>query len=434
MPGEHILGVVKEGYKHYRKRIQFNVGWFQNISVVLEKSDPPKARLHVKTKPANATVKILNIVPKFQQGIRLTPGAYHLQASADGWKTQALWVKLDPGEDRIINLFLPKVLFNNSNKPDKKVTIKKPSTDKIAHKSSPKSFRKKEIAPGENWKDPFTGMEFVWVPEGFFKMGCVSESKECNSDELPIHQVEVDGFWMGKYEVTLAQFDQFVTANGYITDAEKNVAEKSGCWSMVEEYGQRRWDWNKEANWRSPGYLQKEDMPVVCVSWNDVQAFSRWISQKTDQSFRLPTEAEWEYAGRAGTLSSRFWGDDPDNACRYANVADQTKDGQWRQGTGLHKCSDGYYHAAPVGSFKPNGFGLYDMLGNVWEWCQDVYAGDAYINHARKNPLNQNGGASRVIRGGCRIVKPYFVRSASRYSHMPDGCYGNLGFRLVRLP
>jgi formylglycine-generating enzyme required for sulfatase activity len=431
-PGDHILEVEKEGYKNYRKRIQFNVGWFQNISVVLEKSDPPKARLHVKTEPSDAVIKILNIVPKFHQGITLPPGSYHLQVSADGWETKTLWVKLEPGEARTFHLILRRmipIVLKNKAASRKNRAVNKDRQD------SSLSSSKVKIAPGESQEEPLTGMQFVWIPEGLFKMGCVSESNECDDDEMPVHEVSVDGFWMGKYEVTLSQFDQFVTDTGYITDAEKDTEEKSGCWSMVEEYGQRRWDWKAEANWRSPGYLQSGDMPVVCVSWNDVHAFRRWISRKTGQSFRLPTEAEWEYACRAGSLSPRFWGDNPDNACQYANVADQTKEGKWRQGTDeIHKCSDGHYHASLVGSFKPNGFGLHDMLGNVWEWCEDVYLSDAYVSHVHKNPVNQKGGASRVIRGGCRVVKPKFVRSASRYSNPSDGCYGNLGFRLVRLP
>jgi formylglycine-generating enzyme required for sulfatase activity len=428
--GKKQVRIEKEGYIPYTKEIEFEKGSKNLLTVTLELKPPAKGSLSVRTYPENAVVKILNIKSKFYQGIKLAPGSYHLQVFADGWETQTLKVKINAGEDKTITLNLRRII---PEVPKSKVKVTKKKAVNTSQQSSSQSTHKEKIAPGENWKDPLTGIEFVWIPKGSFKMGCVSESKECNDDEMFVHEVNVDGFWMGKYEVTLFQFDQFITSTGYKTDAEKKKEEKSGCWSMVEEYGQRHWDWKKGADWRSPGYSQLKDMPVVCVSWNDVHIFIRWISEKSGESFRLPTEAEWEYACRAGSSSSRFWGDDPDNACHYANVTDRTKDGQWKQGTEIHKCSDGHYHVASVGGFEPNRFGLYDMLGNVWEWCEDVYASDAYSKHARKNPLNKKGSALRVIRGGCRLVKPEFVRSAGRYSHMPDGHYGNLGFRLVKL-
>lgn len=111
---------------------------------------------------------------------------------------------------------------------------------------------------------------------------------------------------------------------------------------------------------------------MVNVSWYDATNFAKWLSKETGQKFRLPTEAEWEYTARAGTKTSRFWGNNPDEACQYANVADLTVKKRWATWI-VHNCEDNYLVAAPVGSFNPNGFGIYDMLGNVWEWVQDVY-------------------------------------------------------------
>jgi len=142
--------------------------------------------------------------------------------------------------------------------------------------------------------------------------------------------------------------------------------------------------------------MKGSEHPVTCVSFNDVEKFIAWLNRKGSRKFRLPTEAEWEYACRGGTTTIRFWGDDPDDACAYANVADRTKDEDNRGWNPKHECSDGYFYTAPVGSFKANSFGLYDMLGNVWEWCSDRYGSDYYENSPVNNP--QGGCASRLSR------------------------------------
>jgi formylglycine-generating enzyme required for sulfatase activity len=133
------------------------------------------------------------------------------------------------------------------------------------------------------------------------------------------------------------------------------------------------------------------------VDWQAATAFAAWLSQKTGQRFRLPTEAEWEYAARAGTQTARFWGDAPDGACTYANVHDKTPSRQFKW-TGHHDCDDGYAVTAPVGRFRPNPFGLYDMLGNALEWTCSVY--DADYGGAEKDCANKGSSGRRVIRGG----------------------------------
>jgi formylglycine-generating enzyme required for sulfatase activity len=159
-----------------------------------------------------------------------------------------------------------------------------------------------------------------------------------------------------------------VQEKGYKTEAE------TGGGTYIWNRGKGKWEIKKGAYWDNPGFNQIDRHPVTCVSWNDAQAFIKWLNKKTGSSYRLPSEAEWEYAARAGTKTARFWGDDPNDACSYANVADQTKspDGKF-QWSDIHECTDGYWFTAPVGSFRSNAFGLYDMLGNVSEWCQDVY-------------------------------------------------------------
>jgi formylglycine-generating enzyme required for sulfatase activity len=177
--------------------------------------------------------------------------------------------------------------------------------------------------------------------------------------------------------------------------------------------------------------LNGDRQPAVYVNWQDATAFARWLSEQTSGTYRLPTEAEWEYACRGGTNSKRPWGDRSENACQYANVADMTARTEWPDWV-THECDDGYAVSAPVGDFQPNGFGLYDILGNVWEWCEDVYDSGAYRMHARRNPKISSGASRRVLRGGCWVDKSVDVRCANRYGGAPGYPSRGLGFRLLR--
>jgi len=256
--------------------------------------------------------------------------------------------------------------------------------------------------PGGIWRDPATGMEFVWVSKGCFKMGSPSGEKDRFSDEGPVHEVCVDGFWIGKYEVTNKEYRKFKSNHN-----SKDYKGKS---------------------------LNAHNQPAVYVSWDDAKAFAKWLTQKNEgrYTFRLPTEAEWEYAARAGTKTVRYWGDDPDDACRYANVHDQTSKRINKFSWQNHNCDDGYAVTSPVGSFQPNDFGLYDMIGNVWEWCEDMYSKNAYSNHRRNNPINTGGGSLRVARGGRWYSGARVCRSAVRSDLTPGLGDDLLGFRLLR--
>ena len=259
--------------------------------------------------------------------------------------------------------------------------------------------------PGEIWQEPVTGMAFVWVPGGCFEMGSPTGEAGRDPDEGPVHAVCVDGFWMGRTEVTNAQYRQFKT-NHVINDHR--------------------------------GFsMNADDQPAVYMNWNDAKAFATWLSgqNKGQYRFRLPTEAEWEYACRAATRAARFWGDDADKACEYGNVADLAAKREWSYWE-VNNCDDGYEVTAPVGRYKPNAFGLYDMLGNVFEWCEDIYNADAYRHHQRNNPKFTGSGSYRVIRGGCWYSWPAGVRCAGRSDHPPAGGHRDyfLGLRLVRSP
>jgi formylglycine-generating enzyme required for sulfatase activity len=311
------------------------------------------------------------------------------------------------------------VLVKMSPKAEKPKTEAKPKTvvkTKIVYVEKPTETQKNETK---------TSIEpaMVSIQGGSFNMG----SNE-SDDEKPIHRVTVNSFKMGKYEVTVKEFAAFVNATNYQTDAEKigkswvynsKWEESDGVTWRDDEEGRHRpeTDWNK---------------PAIHVSWNDATAYCDWLSKKTGKTFRLPTEAEWEFAAGSGPKHYKYsWGSyEPSNSENVGNVADETthpKYGKWKN-DGFVGYKDGYFFAAPVGSFQPNELGLYDMTGNVWEWCSDWYDATYYANSPGSNPVGPSSGSHRVLRGGswCNTVSE--CRVAYRYY---DGSAGRCGFRVV---
>ena len=218
------------------------------------------------------------------------------------------------------------------------------------------------------WTDPVTGMEFVWIPKGCFQMGSPDYEKDRRSNERR-HEVCVDGYWMGKYEVTNSQYKKF-----------------------------------------RPDHNADDKLPVVNVSWQDAMHFAQWLSEKSGKKIRLPTEAEWEYAARAGTSSAYFWGDSWDAHHNFTST-DSKK---------------------PVGSHQPNAFGLYDMLGNVWERTASPY--DEAYTGGEKRVATKDEGGYRAFRGGSWTDFPNLVRSAHRGRDWPVDRRVDAGFRLARTP
>ena len=166
------------------------------------------------------------------------------------------------------------------------------------------------------------------------------------------------------------------------------------------------------------------------VSWYDAVQYAQWLSEKTGRLYRLPSEAEWEYAARGGVAARNYWGDNPVDACRFANGADLTAKSQWPNWT-VTTCNDGYRVAAPVGKFQPNGFGLYDMMGNAWEWTNDWYDSEYYFHSPKKNPPGPTEGSLRIPRGGGWGNASECVRVSDRNGFAPDFHILFLGFRLV---
>ena len=270
----------------------------------------------------------------------------------------------------------------------------------------------------------------VVVPAGSFSMGSPGGEEGRKDREGPLHRVSLDGFALGKHEVSVGEFRRFVEATGYRTDAEKNTGD-SGCYAMDPNDGQ--WGWRAGRYWDSPGFSQSERHPAVCLSWNDATAYVKWLAQSTGKAYRLPSEAEWEYAARAGSITARPWGDDPNQACRNANVADQTKSPSGVTFNPKHECNDGVFFTAAVGSFLANGFGLHDMIGNALEWVGDCW-NESYSG-APSDGSGWNSGdcGKRVVRGGSWYVVPALARSASRNWLDTTFRYVSSGFRPARI-
>jgi formylglycine-generating enzyme required for sulfatase activity len=303
----------------------------------------------------------------------------------------------------------------------------------------------------------------VWIPGGEFTMG--SDADDASFAEKPAHRVRVDGFWMDATDVTNAQFRQFVEATHYITTAEKTpTVEDIMRYALpgapppkpedlvagsvvfvppdhpVDLDVSQWWKWTPGANWRHPEGPQsnldgRDDHPVVHVSWFDAQAYAMWADK------RLPTEAEWEFAARGGLDGKKYvWGDEP-----FSEQHPQCNNFQGHF-PDKNTIIDGYARTSPVRAFRPNGYGLYDMAGNVWQWCNDWFLPNAYRQHdGQKLAINPTGPPysfdsrqrppERVHRGGsflCSAGYCFNYRPSARMGCTPDTGMSHIGFRCVK--
>ena len=303
-----------------------------------------------------------------------------------------------------------------------------------------------------------------WIPGGEYLMGASDD--EGMADEYPQHRVKIDGFWMDETEVTNAQFKDFVEATGYITTAEKDVnweevkkqlpagtpkpdANQLLASSLVftpttsavsmNDVSQW-WAWKKGASWKHPqgpasDINGKEAFPVVHISYDDAQAYCKWAGK------RLPTEAEWEFAARSGLQNKQYpWGEEKIESLK-------PKANTWQGEFPVKNTSwDGFYNSSPVKSFVPNSYGLYDMAGNVWEWCSDWYDVDYYNQQKSQRLINPKGSTKsydpmeptvpkRVVRGGSFLCHASYCkgyRVSARMKTSPDTGLEHTGFRCVK--
>jgi len=286
--------------------------------------------------------------------------------------------------------------------------------------------------PGTVFQDCPDCPRMVVIPAGAFTMGSPASEAGRGMDEGPQRQVSIaQPFALGRNEVTVAEFRRFAEETGYRTDAERD-ARAQGCSGFIYTDPLAAGLASPAlTSWRSPGLAQAESHPVLCVSWNDARAYAQWLSKKTGKRYRLPTEAEWEYAARAGGPAARYWGDDPLQACRFANVADRSRFQAWGFGQ-KHECTDGHYFTAPAGGYAPNRFGLHDMLGNVWEWTEDCWNAGYAGAPADGTAWLAGDCAQRVCRGGSWSTVPRFARSAARHKDTAGHRDNLTGFRLAR--
>jgi formylglycine-generating enzyme required for sulfatase activity len=272
-------------------------------------------------------------------------------------------------------------------------------------------------------------LELVRIPKGTFQMGSPVSDKDAIGAEKPQHEAELtQDFYLGKTEVTVGQFKRFVTVSGYRTEAE----EGGGAYGWDEEKGEDRKD--KAFNWRNPGFEQNDRHPVVCVSYRDAERFCAWVEEQTGVKVGLPTEAQFEYACRGGTSTRFFTGDDPESLKGYANIADAAAKRKFAHWTRTAAFDDGAVFTAPVASYKPNPFGLYDITGNAYEWCADWYSEKTYTANKRTDPTGPAEGSFRVVRGGCWSAGAVYGRAAPRGWNEPDDRRFDMGFRVCRVP
>jgi formylglycine-generating enzyme required for sulfatase activity len=278
-----------------------------------------------------------------------------------------------------------------------------------------------------SFTDAAGGEDMVFIKGGCFQMGDIFG--DGSSDEKPAHEVCVDDFYMGRYEVTVGEFREFVNATRYMTEGEiGGGCSVYGGGEWKKETG-REWKTDRSKNWRNPTFMQDNDHPVSCVSWKDANEFIKWLNKKNNINspqpplnlrggerglYRLPTEAEWEYAARSGGKEVRWAG---------TNNESELLDYAW-----FNKNSGSKTH--PVGQKKPNELGLYDMAGNVWEWCSDWFDEKYYSNSPRDNPKGADNGM-HVLRGGSWYNAPRRLRTTVRAEREPEKRADGSGFRLA---
>jgi formylglycine-generating enzyme required for sulfatase activity len=282
------------------------------------------------------------------------------------------------------------------------------------------------------------GMTMMLVPPGEFMMGSTPQQiaqvsqfdpafkKDSAKSEQPSHRVRIrKPFYLAAHEVTRGQFAQFVRATGYRT-----VCERSGGKGVGLDRATNNFKPEPKYNWRNTGFAQDDAHPVLNVSWTDATAFCTWLTWQEGKRYRLPSEAEWEYACRAGTTTLFSSGDNPEGLAKIANVADEAAKAKFKSWTAI-KAKDGYLFTAPVGSFAPNAFGLFDMHGNVREWCGDWLADDYYAKSPEADPHGPSSGTARVVRGGSWLSSAADSRAASRWPSKPTSAGLSIGFRVA---
>ena len=261
--------------------------------------------------------------------------------------------------------------------------------------------------------------ELIVIPAGSFTMGSPETEEGRDPGEIQHHVTISKSFALGKNPVTKEEFKLFVSSTGYNAHGKCFGMDAQGNGEESERY-----------TWETPGFNQTDEEPVTCVNALDAEAYASWLSKKTGKTYRLPTEAEYEYAARAGTTSSRYWGESQDEGCSYANGNGyESETVFWGKMT---NCNDGFIYTSPVGSYRPNAFGLNDMLGNVWVWMADCWH-DSYAGAPdNESAWLEQSCSARVMRGGSFISNYTSIRAAARHKAETEKRFHNYGIRIAR--
>ena len=349
---------------------------------------PPPAAFTVLVEPPEARIRILNIGPPYHAGMELAAGSYQVEASAEGYVAKM---------------------------------------ETVSHGPAPTVHRMRLSRAEDRPRGCAWCPELVEIPAGQFRMGDLAGGGEAN--ERPARLVRVPRFALARYETTVRQFRRFVMATGYRTDAERDG--ENGCWTREITTRNKREE-TPGRSWRSLEYRIEEDQPVVCVSWNDARAYVGWLNEETGGGWRLPSEAEWEYAARAGSETLYHFGDDASRLCEYGNVADTTELPSGHHWANKAECADGAVYPTRVGRYRPNALGLHDIHGNVWEWTADCWNG-SYEGAPADGSAWESGDCSRrVLRGGSWDYEPRYLRSATRLRNSSADRSNYGGFRVAR--
>jgi formylglycine-generating enzyme required for sulfatase activity len=329
--------------------------------------------------------------------IRLKPGEHKIQTSKDGKPLRQELISISKNGRQVL-----RVSREGELAPAPAVAPFDANQAK-AHQQTWAGYLRTDVVTTNS-----LGMKLVLIPPGKFVMGAEKTEPGWQEREGPKHEVEISKpFAIGAYEVTVGQFRAFVKATKYVTETEQNGGALQ--WDAAERVHKR----DPAILWNKPGYEQTDDHPVVCVTWNDAQAFCKWLSDKEGVAYTLPTEAQWEYACRAGTTTARYFGDAEDELDAHA----------WT-GTNAEQ------KAHPVGQKQANPWGLYDLYGNAWEYTADCFSTGYYAVSPKVDPPGADNGP-HAMRGGSRIDWPALYRSAAREYLGHDWSNNVVGFRVI---
>ena len=450
--GQHRVIVARKGFRQTTRTLEVAGDTRERIELTI---DPQP--FTVVTTPAAAVVRLMNVEDDYRDGVLLNPGEYRIRISAPEYETleervshgveptlysvalarrpQPFTVVATPGEATVSFAERSEVYVAGMRlRPgDYRIRVSaegyETREERVRHGTDPTrlevSLDRSVPQPGESFADGMSsggnGPEMVVIPAGNFRMGCLSYDDDCYDGEKPVHDVRIPmPFALSKFEVTRGDFSRFVEATGYSTG------------NSCRTYEGENWEERSGRSWRSPAFQQTDAHPVVCVNWEDAKAYITWLSRETGEQYRLPSESEWEYAARAGSVTKFHFGIVEGQLCRWGNGEDLTAKDRYSDWI-VPNCRDGYVYTAPVGMFAPNAFGLHDVHGNVWEWVEDCSNGGYHGAPTGGEAWLDGDCSMRRLRGGSWYNDPRLLRSATRVSTSTSFRSQAYGIRVARM-